>query len=241
MVLFSEIIDHIHSWAPPETAAAWDNVGLQIGKKSNKIKSILLSLDLDLTTLNHLKKNHYDLIITHHPLFFKTIKHLDFDTDLGRCVSHLITNKQNLFSAHTNLDVAKNGVNDCLVKLYGLNPLKGKAFEDGFGKIITLAKETSINEFKKIIPAKLVGSKTKTTIKKVAFLAGSGSSFTSQLKESNVDLFITGELGYHHEISLEFDNIAALVLGHKESEVCVLPEVKKYLVKKFRSLTIDII
>ena len=71
-----DISTAIETWAPLETAEPWDNCGIQLGDRGASISSILLSLDIDHHVLTYLKSNTPDLIITHHPLFFKSLKHV---------------------------------------------------------------------------------------------------------------------------------------------------------------------
>jgi len=140
-----------------------------------------------------------------------------------------------------NLDLAKGGVNDCLIQKYGLNPKKAELFKAGFGKKFSLKNSTRIQTFEEKLPSRRQGDRKKQEIKTLAFCAGSGKSLVQDCFELGVDLFITGELGYHEALYLEMNQIVALELGHKESEVLILPEIKRRLEKKFKGLEIDIL
>lgn len=68
-----KILDTI---SPFELQESWDNSGLQIGSFDDNIKSIVVSMDVDFDLLNSLKEK--SLLITHHPLLFKSIKEINF-------------------------------------------------------------------------------------------------------------------------------------------------------------------
>ena len=109
-----EVIDLIENVAPPETAAKWDNSGWQInlGKKNlNKIMSALTVTD---DVVKQAVDKGCDLIIAHHPLIFEPLKKID---DIA--IIRTIQNGIQIYSAHTNLDVAKGGTTDTLVEKCG--------------------------------------------------------------------------------------------------------------------------
>jgi putative NIF3 family GTP cyclohydrolase 1 type 2 len=60
-----------------------------------------------------------DLLVTHHPLFFKPVKRILGDTPQGRMIEKAITHKMAIYCAHTNLDSVSGGVNDALAEAFG--------------------------------------------------------------------------------------------------------------------------
>ncbi len=113
----NEIIEHIEAWAPKGIAWDRDNVGLQVGSPKNKVKNILLCLDLTDEVIDDAIKKKCNLIISHHPLLFRPLKRLDFERDKNsKLVQKLIQNDISLYSFHTNLDFTKDGVSFQLAK-----------------------------------------------------------------------------------------------------------------------------
>ncbi len=55
-------------------------------------------------------------------------------------------------------------------------------------------------------------------ISRVAFVAGKGASFVSAAQQAGVELFITGEAGYHVALDGSRRGVSVLELGHRESE-----------------------
>ena len=135
-MICQEIIKYLEDWAPKELAWQNDNVGLQVGNVSAKLKNIMLSLELTDEVLVQALKNHCNLIITHHPLIFQPIKKLTLNNDpQAKLIEKLIKNEITLFSVHTNLDFTKHGVSFQLAKKLGLQK-------------ITFLKNFKSNQFK---------------------------------------------------------------------------------------------
>lgn len=101
---------------PPHIAEKWDNVGLQIGSNQSPVHKIIVSLDLDKEILSEAIEQQVDMIITHHPLFFNPIKKINYDQAQGDLIARIIKNDINVYSAHTNLDAASQGLNQYLAE-----------------------------------------------------------------------------------------------------------------------------
>ena len=116
-----KIIKIIEDWAPKSIAWEKDNVGLQVGSLRRELKNILLCLDVDEKVVDEAVKKNCNLIISHHPLLFKSLKRIDTENDrISRILEKLIKKEITLYSAHTNLDFTKDGVSFQLAKKLGL-------------------------------------------------------------------------------------------------------------------------
>ena len=78
-------------------------------------------------------------------------------------------------------------------------------------------------------------------IKKIVFACGGAKSLLPNLISRDIDLLVTGELGYHELLFCELNNIPVYLLGHKNSEIFILAEIKDRLQKKFESLKIIVL
>jgi hypothetical protein len=60
-----------------QKSIAWekDNVGLQIGSLRREVKNILLCLDVDEKVVDEASRKKCNLIISHHPLLFRSLKY----------------------------------------------------------------------------------------------------------------------------------------------------------------------
>lgn len=120
-----EVIKYIEQWAPKGIAWENDSVGLQIGNPESKIKNIMLSLELTDKVIEQATEKKCNLIITHHPIFYRPLKKLNFSTDsISKQIDKIIKRNINLYSAHTNLDFTIDGVSFQLAKKIQLNNIK---------------------------------------------------------------------------------------------------------------------
>jgi len=63
---------------PIHIAEEWDNVGLQVGSMADPVERIMITLEADQEMVSEAIQNKIDLLITHHPLFFKPVKSINF-------------------------------------------------------------------------------------------------------------------------------------------------------------------
>lgn len=115
-----DVVAILDRYYPPDLAASWDNVGLQVGDTEQEVRKIMVALDPSEAVVAEAKQGNVDLLITHHPLVMKGINRFTSQTSVGRSLMTLNANHISLFAAHTNADVAQGGVNDVLAKLFGL-------------------------------------------------------------------------------------------------------------------------
>lgn len=120
----SDISNYMEELAPSCLAEDWDNVGLLLGSGNKAVRKILVCLDVTANVVREAVQKQADLIVSHHPLIFKGMKKIVEDDPKGRIIIELIKNGIGVYSAHTNLDVADNGVNEYLAKVLGLTGLQ---------------------------------------------------------------------------------------------------------------------
>lgn len=159
-ITLKEIIKSLEKKYPTHLAESWDNVGLLVGEQSKVVKKIQLSLDISDNVIENAIKNRVDLIITHHPMIFSPISKITDKDSTGKRIIELIKNNIAVYTLHTNLDSAKDGLNAFLMeKLTGskgkiLSEIKEKLYklsiyvpEDSFEEI--RAKVLEYNDFVK--------------------------------------------------------------------------------------------
>ncbi|PRZ41306.1 dinuclear metal center YbgI/SA1388 family protein [Antricoccus suffuscus] len=115
-----EIVDFFEQCYPPELAESWDAVGLACGDRTAPVGRVLFALDPTDAIVDEAIEYGADLIVTHHPLMLRGVHAVAADTPKGRIVHRLIKADCALFSAHTNADRAREGVNDALAGALGL-------------------------------------------------------------------------------------------------------------------------
>ncbi len=238
MIDISKVIKTLEKFAPLETAQEWDNSGWQVNLGKSEAKNLLICLTLTPKILAQAIASECDLIISHHPLIFSAVKKIGYETVAEKLVVDCIKNGIQVYSAHTNLDIAKGGVNDILCEKLGLTPDKTV---DEFVKIAHLPEKMGLDSFILKLKISLNAPKLKLInpdniqeIKKVALCSGSGGEFLSKLKD--VDAFITGDIKYH--TALEVQNMALIDAGHFETEKIILQTLKNLLHKAAPDLVI---
>ena len=108
------IISLFEQWAPKSLAVDGDPVGLQIGTLNKVVTKVLVTLDVNLDTVEEAIINGCELIIAHHPPIYRGLKNMRTDLPQGILIEKLIKHDIAVYAAHTNLDVATGGVNDLL-------------------------------------------------------------------------------------------------------------------------------
>jgi dinuclear metal center YbgI/SA1388 family protein len=119
-----DIIKAMETIAPYWLAEEWDNVGLQVGEKNWPVRSIWIALDPGPDVVDDACKSDVDLLITHHPLIFHPLSSINLNSAVGSIIQKAIQHRMAIFSAHTNLDNAMDGLNDVLARRIGIKNLK---------------------------------------------------------------------------------------------------------------------
>lgn len=132
------IVDTLDKIAPKYLAENWDNVGLLIGSPAQAVSKILVALDVTESVVEQAISIDADMIIAHHPIFFKGIKNIRTDLPQGRLLARLIKNDIAVYAAHTNLDIADGGVNDILAGRFNLSSVESIIIEYA-DKLVKLA------------------------------------------------------------------------------------------------------
>ena len=228
MIKTDYIISKIEKYASLELSEPWDNSGWQINLGHDYTNKVLVALSLTRDTLEQAITNDCDLIITHHPLIFNSIKKID-----NALITDAIKNNICVYSAHTNLDKTYGSTTDALCGVLGLQNLV--TVED-YIKIShlkdELALEQLIQNIKQVLNlehVKLINPNNIEIVKNIAICAGAGGSFVDKLRNYDVDVYITGDIKFHK--ALEVEDFAVIDIGHFESELPVLPLIQGLIAK----------
>ena len=130
--------------APEELAYDWDNVGLLLGDYSREVKRVLLALEITEEVVTEALEKSCELIITHHPLIFQPLKKINTQHQLGKILQQALVAGLNIYTAHTNLDLAVPGLNDYLAELLGLDkcqPLQIMTEDQNYKLVVFIPRE----------------------------------------------------------------------------------------------------
>lgn len=142
----------LETWAPKSFAYDWDPVGLQVGSKTDQTKNVLVTLDVNHEVVDEAIKNNANVIIAHHPMLFKPVKSIDFNSVKGSLIRKLIRHDITVYASHTNLDIAEGGVNDLLSEAIGLKKVK-PLLTTHVDSLIKLAVFTPVDHVQKVVDA----------------------------------------------------------------------------------------
>ena len=119
-----EIIHTIEGLAPLPLQESFDNSGVQVGDVNREATAALLCLDVTESVIEEAISLRCNLIVSHHPLAFKSFKSLTGKNYVERCIMKTIKHDICVYAAHTNLDNACGGVNFKLAELLGLQQVR---------------------------------------------------------------------------------------------------------------------
>jgi dinuclear metal center YbgI/SA1388 family protein len=234
-----DIIGIAEALAPRELAESWDNVGLQVGSREWTVKHIWVALDPLPEVVTAACQAGVDLLITHHPLIFKPLKSIDCATPMGDVIHAALRHHLAIFSAHTNLDSAADGVNDTLARRIGLVNLdvlrQGETGSDatagrelpavqGLGRTGDLPREKTLaalaDDIKKRfgLSSLAIAGDPDLLVSRVAVCSGSGASLLGDFFASNAHVYISGDLRYHDARDVEAAGRGLIDIGHFASE-----------------------
>lgn len=229
-----EIYEFLDSISPFTKQESWDNSGILIGSKKNKIKEIYLSLEATMDIANQCSKN--SLLITHHPLIFKPINNIIFETYPNNIIEILIKKNIALISMHTNFDLSH--LNEAFVsEILGFRKYQKNdficsvAFNDSFDKLVKHIREHMPNSTLKLTQA-------NEHIKNVAIICGSG--FDAVESYENISCIITSDIKYHNAMKCLSLGISLIDVGHYDSESHFCKIVYKELQKiNYNAIMLD--
>jgi len=107
-------------WASPEWAASWDRIGLHAGRPDQPVEGVGVCLTVTAEVFRIAKTRNINLLVAHHPLIWDPLRALRMDAPAERLAVQLAAGGVSVFAAHTNLDVAPDGVNAALASRLGL-------------------------------------------------------------------------------------------------------------------------
>lgn len=240
MVKVSEIIKKIEEFAPRELAYDWDNTGFITGDKNKDVKKVFITLDMFKETVDEAVKYGADMIISHHPIMFRGIKTVDYNSQQGYILKELIKNDIALYAAHTSMDCAKGGINDVLAKKLGIFDTqvieKSNIYKDcGLGRIGKLKKKTTLKEYAELVKKELatpfvrVCGDLDKEIETVGVGGGACDDLIDTARGMGADLFVTADMKYHIASDSVESGICVIDAGHYPTEVFVCEIFKNLL------------
>lgn len=246
MATVADILSFMESLAPAATKMNWDNVGLLCGRKDKEVTKVLVALDPFRNVIQEAIDMGADCIVTHHPLIFRNpLMAVNDDTETGRCVLTLIEHGIAAINAHTNLDVAAEGVNEVLARTLGLNDIAviNPEGEDAQGRPYGLLRCGTVGEI--TLKAFLTGVKEKLDcdglryvdsgkpVRKVAVGGGSCAGEMMDAIAAGCDTFVTADVRYNQFREAYELGLNLIDAGHFHTENPTMPVIAEKLRQAF--------
>ena len=234
MVTVNDILLHLEKIAPTAMKMDWDHVGLLCGSRAKQVKKILVALDPFPHVCQEAAQIGADLIVTHHPIIFQPLTSVTDETAVGQALCCLIQNDISAINAHTNLDCAPGGVNDCLATALGLENIQVLSPEgtdengNPWGLLRTGTVDTqSLEGFLQAVKTRLhcPGIRYVDSGKPVCHVAVGGGACASELEavaNAGCDTFVTADVKYNQFWDAKVMGLNLIDAGHfyTENPVC---------------------
>lgn len=210
---------------PRELGCDWDKDGMAVCPDPDReVRRVLVALDATAAVVDKAIAGGYDVVFSHHPMLWQGLKAVLADDRDGAKVIKLCQSGVAAMSFHTRIDAAKDGVNDILAGLAGLENVELSG-QECIMRVGNLPEPMSVGEFAAHVkqalgaPAVLC-SDAGRPVHRVAVVGGSGKDEIGVAVAAGADTFLTGELKYS-QLS-EPAGINLLVAGHfyTEQPIC---------------------
>lgn len=237
----TSLIAALKAIAPIELAADWDNVGLLVeGTPGRKIETVFFCIDLTHAVLDEAIGAAADVIVAYHPPIFGGVKRLTRRSPGQHLLIRLIEAGISVWSPHTALDAAEDGLCDWL--LNGAGEMKEREIIEacpaasenpqvGMGRTGRLDKPIALPEMVERIKLFLglnnvrLASAARHTqgkpIKRISVCPGAGGALFSKVRFT--DLLITGEMRHHDVLGKLSAGTSVILTDHTNTERGYLP------------------
>ncbi len=236
-VRVQDVIGALEDFAPLPLQESYDNAGLQVGLTETEVSGVLLCLDVTEEVIREALELGCNMIVSHHPLIFHALRQLTDADAVQRCVRLALQNDIAIYSAHTNLDAAVDGVNYMMAERLGLVDvvlLQPRQVEVGIGTRSRLVQAGSgvigylpqgedslafLQRVKQAFSVECLMHNELLTrpVQSVAICGGAGDFLLGEALRAGADAFLTGEMHYHQYFGHD-GQIQIGVLGHYQSE-----------------------
>ncbi len=116
----NNITQILESFAPLSLQESYDNAGLIVGNKNDKVNGILITLDVTEEVVQEAIDAGYNFILAHHPVAMGGLKKFNGSNYDERIIIKAIKNDIAIYAGHTNLDSVESGVNSKICDKIGL-------------------------------------------------------------------------------------------------------------------------
>lgn len=249
-----DIVDILDQLSPQNYACEWDNIGLLLGRKEKDIKNVMIALDVTKDVIEQAIIKKVDLLITHHPMIFSSLKQINEDHVVSEKVLSLAEHGIAYYAMHTNFDTI-GGMGDLVagkdyLDLKDVTPIvTTKDPEVGMGRYGMLPKPMTSKQLAEYvkekfqIPFVMLYQRKQDENKvydKIAVLPGSGKSEMKKVIENGYSLYLTGDFGHHEGLDAMDMGLTVMDATHYGLEHVFITFIARYLKQKMDNMDIHI-
>ena len=245
MIKCQELIEKMEERYPRIYACDWDNVGLLAGDREQEIKSVYIALDATDGVIDRALLAGADLLLTHHPMIFGSIKSVTTDDYVGERLIRLIRGNVSYYAMHTNYDVM--GMAELASSFLDLTDtfVLEEVFDgEGIGRVGSLPFSMTLEECAGLVkerfhlPNVKVFGELKKMVRIAALSPGAGKSMAKPALLAGADVLITGDIDHHTGIDMEDCGMAIIDAGHYGIEQIFIADLKEFVELNFPELAV---
>ena len=243
MATVTEIYSLLDELAPFGTQLDFDNAGFLVGRGEREVTRMLVTLDITRQVVEEGRELGAQLIVSHHPVIFQPVRRITDGEETGRVLLGLIEGGMAAICAHTNLDAAQSGVNDCLARaleLTGVEQLHQDGVDQagrpyGIGRVgLAHAPGMSPEEYAAFVKERLGAASVRFApggrpVSRVAVGGGACASMLADAAAAGCDTFVTADVKYNQFLDARDMGITLMDAGHYPTEQVVVPRLADYL------------
>jgi dinuclear metal center YbgI/SA1388 family protein len=240
-----DITGAIEEFAPLSVQESWDNSGLIIGSPESEVSGVLFGFDCTPELVDEAVETGADMIVTHHPLIFGGIKKISPEDPVGLAVMKAVAAGISVYAAHTTADKVISGVSGAMAERLGLvnvRILEKDGENSGLGAVGDLPSPMSAEDAVKYVKGKFSLKAARcsryigTPVSRIAMCGGSGSSLIPEAMAAGAQLYVSGDISYHHFFTPQ--GFMVMDIGHFESEVDIVEILFSLIRKKFPNFAV---
>lgn len=253
MATVKEVYHYLDTLAPFRRQMEFDNSGFLVGRGEAQVTKALVALDITEEVVQEAAELGAQLIVSHHPVIFHPARALTDDGLTGRILLALTEGHIAAICAHTNLDVAKDGVNDALARRLELTDLElleilGRdpdGAEYAVGRIGSAAgpQTGSLPRFAAFVKARLSAGGVRYVdagkpVRRVAVGGGACGEYVELAASLGCDTFVTSDVKYNQFLDAKALGLNLIDAGHFPTEDVVCPVLVSWLKEGFPGLEV---
>lgn len=253
MATIADVVRVIESFAPVDIQENWDNCGLCAGSPDAELTGVLVGFDCTRALIDEAVECGANMVVTHHPLIFHGLKKVDEKDPVGAALIRAIRSGVAVYCAHTSADKAPGGVSWAIARRLGLEnvsvldydaAVSSEGFSCGLGIIgdfpEALSSDRAIEKVKEAfgLPYVRCSRPSDGLIRRVAACGGAGSSLVDRARAAGAQLYLCGDVSYHHFFTPE--GFMVMDIGHYESEIDIVSILFSLIQKNFPTFAVRI-